>query len=135
MERNHIILGGYGNIGSMIARFLIEKSNVHVIVAGRRYTQAQAEANKYGERATAREIDVGSVENYDNVLTDVDLVVTCFDLPDDRFPRACLERSINYVDISAEPDVLSSCQLGSRYREPYAALAVWIPPALGSKGS
>ena len=130
-----LILGGYGNIGSMIARFLIEKSNVHVIVAGRRYTQAQAEANKYGERATAREIDVGSVENYDNVLTDVDLVVTCFDLPDDRFPRACLERSINYVDISAEPDVLSNIEaLDDLAREHHttALISVGLMPGISN---
>lgn len=102
-----LILGGYGIIGSMIARFLIEKSDVHVIVAGRRYTQAQKKADEFGEQVTACEIIVSTEQDYDAALQDVDIVVVCFDLPDDRFPRACLERGIDYVDISAESQVLS----------------------------
>lgn len=104
---NILILGAYGNVGSMIARSLIEKSDVHVIVAGRRYAEAQKKADEFGERATAREITVSTELDCDAALQDVDLAVVCFDLSDDRFPRACLERGIDYLDISAEPEVLS----------------------------
>lgn len=105
--QNVLILGGYGNVGSMIATSLVERSDIHVIIAGRRAAQAEKLAGELGDRATARIIDVTAIQSYSAALENVQMAVVCFDLPDDSFPRACLERRINYVDISAEPEVLS----------------------------
>ena len=132
---NILILGGYGNVGSMIARSLIEKSDAKIVIAGRRYTQAQAEASQYGERGIAREIDVAYIKDYDVILKDVDLVITCFDLPDDRFPRACLERGINYVDISAEQKVLSRIEALdnlARKHDATALISVGLMPGISN---
>ena len=132
---NILILGGYGNVGSMIAKSLIEKSDVNVIVAGRRYAQAQKKANEFGERATAREITVSAEQDYDAALHDVDIVVVCFDLPDGRFPRACLERGVDFVDISAESEVLSCIEaLDELAREHHATalISVGLMPGISS---
>ncbi len=121
---NILILGGYGNVGSMIARSLIEKSDAKIVIAGRRYTQAQAEASQYAERGIAREINVADIKDYDVILKDVDLVITCFDIPNDRFPRACLERGVNYVDISAEQKVLSRIEALDDFAKEHDATAL-----------
>lgn len=107
---NILIVGGYGNVGSMIASDLIETTNAKIIIAGRRIERAQSLANQRGKRATARLVDVQVTDGYDPVLDDVDLAIVCFDLPDTTFARACLERGIGYVDISAEAHILSGIE-------------------------
>lgn len=108
---NILILGGYGNVGSVIATTLIEHTDSRVIVAGRRIAQAEQLASKLGDRAVPRKVDATFQEDYDVALADVHAVVACFDLPEDGFVRACLERGIHYVDISAESEVLSRIEV------------------------
>lgn len=132
---NILILGGYGNVGSMIARLLVQRTSDYLIIAGRRYAQAQKTADELGERAIARKIDVSVGIDYDAALWNVDLAVVCFDLPDDHFLRACLERGIDYVDISAEPAVLSRVEALdnlAREHEATALISVGLMPGISN---
>ena len=105
-----LLLGGYGNVGSIIAASLIRQTAARVIIAGRRYAPAKELADRLGERAVARTVDVRTINEDDTALAGISLAIACFDLPDTAFARACLQRGIDYLDISADPAVLSRIQ-------------------------
>lgn len=44
MAMTFLVLGGYGNTGRLIARLLLQESDVHVVLAGRSLERATAEA-------------------------------------------------------------------------------------------
>lgn len=104
-----LIVGGYGHVGRLIAQALIDQTDQHIILAGRNMQKAERMAGQFGTRASGRQIDLNNpAEDYDAVLQGVQIVVMCLDLPQIAFARACFERGIHYVDISAEYPILDS---------------------------
>ena len=96
---NILIAGGYGAVGSKIARQLAESSANHVIIAGRSLEKARPVANAIG--AQARRIDLNQSESWDAALQDVDLVLACIDQQDTAFLQTLAARGIDYIDVTA----------------------------------
>ncbi|UCD71233.1 MAG: saccharopine dehydrogenase NADP-binding domain-containing protein [Syntrophobacterales bacterium] len=80
-SKNILILGGYGNAGFLISKYLLqETSDVSVVIAGRNPGKAQKAVdllNKTfsGRRASGKKVDVSDRKSFREALRDVDLVI------------------------------------------------------------
>ncbi len=106
-----LILGGYGGVGREIARLLLENTNAHITVAGRRYEPAEALVrqlkNTFPKRdIRAQETDVKNAMSLGSALEGMDLVVVATTTPEhiQAIARAALAKNVDYIDIMFDPD-------------------------------
>lgn len=124
-----LILGGYGAVGREAAAALVrDLPTASVIVAGRNpdnarripgTTPMRLDATDPGELATA--------------LTGVDAVLMCAERDNARVARACLARGIDYLDVSADHEVLADiAELDdlARRNDATAVLSVGLAPGV-----
>lgn len=99
---NIVVLGGAGDMGSHIARDLIEHTDAQVTIADYRLTEARAQAREMGERAQAIFVDASNRDSLLLVLRDADVAIGAVG-PFYRFATkmawAALESHVNYIDI------------------------------------
>ena len=72
-----IVLGGYGRVGSLCVRELLETTSARVVVAGRNAQRAESVALGFGERASGAYIDVRDPRTFVDQLESAALVVCC----------------------------------------------------------
>lgn len=95
-----LIVGGYGHVGSRIARRLLAAGIAPVRLAGRDRAKAVEMADRLGCEAVG--IDVRARRTWDEALRGIACVVVCVDQTDTGFVESVLERGLVYVDITAE---------------------------------
>lgn len=101
-----LIIGGYGQVGQIVAAQLAPLFPSSVVVAGPNLEKANAAASEIGYGAEAQAINLFATYSKDALL-DIALVIVCLDQTDTRFVEQCLMHGIHYVDISANYDFLS----------------------------
>ena len=132
VENKILIVGGYGQIGQLIAERLAPLFFGQVIIAGRNLSKAKTTAVQIGHGVEARTIDVSTTNNAD-VLAGVFLVIVCVNQTDTQFVKQCLLQNINYVDISADYTFLSQVEnldYLARRNNTIVMLSVGISPGL-----
>ena len=101
-----LLLGGYGNTGRLLARLLLQETDVKLIVAGRSIEKAESAAVELssifeGDRVAAIYADASDVNSLRGAFQGVDLVVVASSTV--RYARevatAALEAGIDYLDI------------------------------------
>ena len=130
-----LIVGGYGSVGHTIAEELATASDgpSSVVVAGRDGTKANAVATEFGEHVSGVAFDLQETDSYARVLEDVDQVVMCVDQSGTAFVEACLERGIDYIDITASDEFFRQVeQLDDSARDgsATAVLSVGLAPGV-----
>lgn len=107
-----LVVGGYGSVGQVVCRELLTSPDVSgsVRVAGRDGREAAALAARLGGEASGVAFDVADQGSFDLALADVDRVVVCVDQADTAFAEACLERGIDYVDVTASDEFLQEIE-------------------------
>ncbi|MFG3436114.1 saccharopine dehydrogenase NADP-binding domain-containing protein [Nonomuraea sp. NPDC047897] len=100
-----LILGGYGTVGREAAAALTRRPGTKVIVAGRDPGRARPVPG-----TTALRVDAADPADLAGALDGVDAVLMCAEIDNARVARACLERGIGYVDVSASPHVLAEIE-------------------------
>lgn len=103
-----LILGGYGVFGSRVARLLSKDGRLHVIVAGRRETRAQALCLELERGDAAAEISPLAFDRQSDLpavlsARNIDLVIDAsgpFQDQDYRVPEACIARGVDYCDLA-----------------------------------
>lgn len=104
-----VVLGGYGQFGARIARWLAREEGCHVIVAGRRLGQAErlvADIARTGAAAglSALHLDAEAAD-FGSQLASLRanlLIHTAgpFNDPGYAVARACIEAGVNYIDLA-----------------------------------
>ena len=128
-------MGGYGQVGRVIAHTLSSQFPGQVIIAGRSQTKAERFATELGHGAQAGRIDVNASGMWDEILDDVCLVLMCLDQHDVSLVRTCLVRGINYIDLSAQYDFLKKVGSLDTIAKEHAAtalLSVGVAPGLSN---
>jgi short subunit dehydrogenase-like uncharacterized protein len=108
LDRPVVVVGGYGAVGRVVALTLAETFRARVVVVGRDGRRAEELARTGRGTLTAQACDVGRPEDVDRVLAGAAAVVMCVERANEALARACFERGIHYVDISASVAVLDA---------------------------
>jgi short subunit dehydrogenase-like uncharacterized protein len=127
-----LIVGGYGEVGSVVSRAVSELLPGRALVAGRRGHRARELARELGRGATGLAFDVlsdgGALD-----LSGVGVVVMCVDQADARFAERCLSAGIHYVDITAKQssiDAIERLDAVARSHDSTAVLSVGLCPGV-----
>jgi len=129
-----LVVGGYGAVGAVTTRALAATYPDRVVCAGRSPDRAaRTAAATPGVHAAFVDVtDPGSVSDALD-RHDVALVVLAVEPPDSEVTRACLERGIHVVDVSATDALLEqTARMGelARQRGATAVLSVGLAPGL-----
>ena len=126
-----LIVGGYGHVGSRIARRLLALGMSDIWIAGRDGVRAAEVANRLGCNATT--IDISNAASWEPALQNMRMVIVCIDLPDVEFAGHVLRSGVDYLDISASDNVLASIEKlhePAREADSRAVLSVGLAPGL-----
>jgi saccharopine dehydrogenase (NAD+, L-lysine forming) len=133
MNQKILIIGGYGNVGRIIANELGKRFPGQVIVAGRNYQRAKEFSLELGQQVIPMALDISRISAHEKFLDDVGIVMMCLDLESIEFVRLCIQRGIHYVDISASYSILSQIESLNKEAEEARAtvvLSVGLAPGL-----
>ena len=107
MNKTILVLGGYGSTGRPLCNYLLQETDVNVVVAGRTLAKAEAlaaELNSHfgGERATAVSVDAASQSSLEAAFAKVDNVVVASSTVQytQTVARACLAAGVDYFDVN-----------------------------------
>jgi saccharopine dehydrogenase (NAD+, L-lysine forming) len=133
MNKKILIIGGYGNVGRIIASELARRFPEQVIVAGRDYQKAKDFSLELGQQVIPMAFDVSRIADNEKLLDDVGIVIMCLDLESIEFVRLCIQLGIHYIDISASYSILSQIEILNKEAEAARAtvvLSVGLAPGL-----
>ncbi len=108
MPKQILILGGYGGVGKVIAKLLLEQTDVNIVIAGRRKEKAEELASKLNNnRVKAAYADTSDAESLRKAFKNINLVVVCTTSPHDipAIAKMAMKFKIDYLDIQFEPKV------------------------------
>ncbi|MEV4092520.1 saccharopine dehydrogenase family protein [Streptosporangium saharense] len=123
-----LVLGGHGAVGREAATALTRLPRTQVVVAGRDPGRARPVPG-----TVAMHVDATDSAALDMALDGVTTVLMCAEIDNARVARACLERGVSYVDVSASRDLLN--EIGglddlARASGVTAALSVGLVPGV-----
>ncbi|TQF66792.1 saccharopine dehydrogenase family protein [Pseudoalteromonas luteoviolacea] len=103
-----IVLGGYGNFGKRVVTALVENAGVHLIIAGRSLSKAQALVDNLRESAkatlTAWQVDIFSSDFEVQLQQQAPFLVIHtggpFQGQGHRVPQACIDAHAHYIDLA-----------------------------------
>lgn len=100
-----LIIGGYGNFGSYIARSLADETSIRLLIGGRSAEKAQAFAASldaaHAAESHALDIDRDLVAAMARIAPDIVIHTTGpFQTQDHRVARACIAQGCHYVDLA-----------------------------------
>ncbi|GAB3837325.1 hypothetical protein GCM10029963_02180 [Micromonospora andamanensis] len=128
-----VVIGGYGAVGRVVATTLARESAQEVVVAGRDLARAEALARTGPGGLIPRRLDLADPRGLDRLLADAAVVVMCVEQRNEAVARACLDRGVSFVDVSASADVLAGIErLDATAKRTGAAavLSVGLAPGL-----
>lgn len=104
--RRILLLGGYGNTGRPLAELLLQETDVHLVLGGRKLAQAEALAGQLneryeGQRVAGMRVDAAAPASLHNVFAGVDMVIVVASTSQwaENVVAAALEAHIDYLDV------------------------------------
>lgn len=104
--KTFLILGGYGNVGRVLTRLLLQETNVRLVLAGRNLEKAKTTADQLnnlfeGNRVTGMYADASDLENLRQIFKGVDFVVVASSTAKytKEIATTALETGCDYMDI------------------------------------
>ncbi|CAA9456471.1 MAG: hypothetical protein AVDCRST_MAG02-2348 [uncultured Rubrobacteraceae bacterium] len=119
-----VVLGGYGAVGRVACEILGSRFPGRVFAAGRDPGQAEAFSRETGGRVLPLGLDLADPREADRALDRARIAVACAGRDDIGFARACLERGVHYVDVSASHAFLKEAERLATVAEERGAAAV-----------
>jgi saccharopine dehydrogenase-like NADP-dependent oxidoreductase len=113
------ILGGFGSVGIEVAQYLLEHSDVNIILAARKLRPISEKLKaKYNERIKTTILDATNSEMMNRCCQSSDLVISCIGpsgMLGDLVPQSCKANSTPLVDASGYDPVLESLEGSEKY--------------------
>ena len=108
-DKKILVVGGYGNVGRIISSVLARQFPGRVIVAGRDYQKANTFAGEIDDMIILKEWNIDSPADSD-LFDNLALVIVCVEQKNTLFVEQCIQRGIDYIDISASYQFLSQVE-------------------------
>ena len=116
-NKTFLILGGYGGVGRSLARFLLQETDIRLVLAGRTIEKAKAAAAQFnslfeGNRVVGMYANASDVVSLKQTFKAVDFVVVASSTA--KYAKgvatAALQAGIDYLDIHFGPRVYAQLQ-------------------------
>jgi saccharopine dehydrogenase-like NADP-dependent oxidoreductase len=105
-----LITGGYGKVGSIIAKELAKYYPQRIIIAGRNIQKAIDFTKEYDGDIFPIELNVNDSSNIETALKDVSLIINCIDLKEPFFlVKSAITKGIGYLDVTAHESFMRVC--------------------------
>lgn len=101
MKKTFLILGGYGNTGILIAKYLLQETDANLILAGRNLEKAITTAqNLNPERVSATRVDASDAASLDAAFESIDFVIVAASTTEyvGQVAAAAIKAKIDYLD-------------------------------------
>ncbi|MEL6442167.1 MAG: saccharopine dehydrogenase NADP-binding domain-containing protein [Cyanobacteria bacterium J06621_8] len=128
-----LIVGGYGSVGRKISLILASEFPGEVVAAGRNYDRAMTLAIECDNKIIPLELDINFIADTDSLLKNIALVIVCVEQKNTKFVRQCIQRGIDYIDISASYQFLAQVEeldAIAKYNNSTVVLSVGLAPGL-----
>jgi len=135
MNKNILVIGGYGEVGRVIANHLAIKFPGQVIVAGRDFSKAQNLSLETNGKIVPSEFDSLEFDDEYFAQNNVGTSIMCVDSGNVEIAKACIKNNVNYIDISANYKILSEiAAIGESTKEVNSTimLSVGLAPGLSN---
>lgn len=106
MDTTILILGGYGNAGRLIAKYVLKETGARVVVGGRNPERASVLASSLSavfgsERVAARRVDASDRSSLDEAFLEADMVVVASSSSPhvQNVAEAAIAAGIDYLDL------------------------------------
>jgi len=106
MQKKVLILGGYGNTGFLIARLLLQESDVQLVIAGRNLSRAQRAADElnrefHAARVSSKQVDAANTNSLEAAFEGVNMVVVASSTIDyaRNVSDLALQAGADYLDV------------------------------------
>ncbi|WP_416148964.1 saccharopine dehydrogenase NADP-binding domain-containing protein [Salipaludibacillus sp. HK11] len=130
--KNILVIGGYGQVGSVICKNLSHKYPKKVIAAGRNFNKAVKFSLSTNEKVIPLELDIYNLDASHEVFKSTQLVIMCLDQKGTSFVEKCIQNKVNYIDISPSYGILSKIEnLHSKALESETTLVLGVGLAPG----
>ncbi|WP_058308967.1 saccharopine dehydrogenase NADP-binding domain-containing protein [Gracilibacillus massiliensis] len=106
MRDKIIVIGGYGNVGSIITQRLAKVFAGKVYAAGRSKAKAEKFAQETNNKVKPLVFSMKQAISED-WFSEIKLVIVCIDQQDTTFMEQCLKNGVAYVDITANRHFLT----------------------------
>lgn len=96
-----LVVGGYGDVGKYVVEELLSITSKRIIVAGRSRDKAGKFIENFdNNRLDFMYLDIYNRSSYADKINGIKIVVMCLSPKNNDFAVYCLEKNINYIDIS-----------------------------------
>ncbi|MFB7159627.1 saccharopine dehydrogenase NADP-binding domain-containing protein [Lysinibacillus sp. NPDC056232] len=108
--KNILVIGGYGQVGTVICNTLSQIYPGKVIAAGRNFEKAKKFSLSMNGKVLPLKLDIYNLEASHEVFTHTQLVIMCLDQKDTNFVEMCIQNKVHYIDISPSYTILSKIE-------------------------
>ncbi len=113
MIKRVLIIGGYGNFGSYIAKSLSENPNIQLLIGGRNLAKAEAMVISLGAKNAAEAVELNIFSDLTAKLKRVDANIVIhtsgpFQQQDSFVAKAALEAGAHYIDLADGREFVSN---------------------------
>ncbi len=103
-----MVVGGYGRVGSLVARGLVKELGHHVIIAGRDRDRARDFSTESDLRITDRRLDVNNPASLPGNFEQVGLIINCAGQRKKPYlAAAAIEKGLRYIDLTVDYQMIA----------------------------
>ncbi|MDD3019727.1 MAG: saccharopine dehydrogenase NADP-binding domain-containing protein [Alphaproteobacteria bacterium] len=111
MTSRVLIIGGYGNFGSLISRRLVQEENIHLIIAGRSAEKAKELATELGMEWTVLDINMPIDKELERLNPDIVIHTSGpFQGQGYEVAKACIRHKCHYIDLADGREFVKNIQ-------------------------
>jgi len=133
MKNKILIVGGYGKVGSNVAKILIDSFPDQLIIAGRNFDKAKKFSKDLSSHIIPKYLDVNAKRFSSELFENVQTVIMCLDITNTLFVEECFKNKANYIDITATHEIIHKIQKLSwlaEENEVTSVLSVGLAPGM-----
>jgi saccharopine dehydrogenase-like NADP-dependent oxidoreductase len=129
LKNKILIVGGYGNVGTVIVKITANMFPGKIIIAGRNKEKAQQLIKDLNIQASAVRIDLGAREFNEINFEEIHTAICCIEvLQTDDFILSCIKHHVNYTELATS---YKAYQRLINYRNDVEMSGMCIIPGVG----
>ncbi|HQO23659.1 MAG TPA: hypothetical protein PLM72_11315 [Spirochaetota bacterium] len=124
MNGNILVIGGYGQVGRHVCIELMKRYPKKVFAGGRNFQAGTAFSNETFGQVKPFRIDICNAADFGEIADNFSLIVMCLTPERPDFALFCIDRNINYIDISPSNDIPLKIKMYEKQANDFQAVCI-----------